>query len=122
MEDPGHLLSQRRKRGRKPNKVQIQECFFPDCAKKYHPDIISLKNHLITKHLKKKIENHISKYSKNNNETRDSRVCPFKQCGFYAYFRGGAVKHYALAHNGLFKFLKEVSEEKGLYEDFKKLV
>ena len=87
MEDPGHLLSQRRKRGRKPNQVQIQECFFPDCAKKYHPDIISLKNHLIIKHLKKKIENHISKYSKNNNETRDSRECPFKQCGFYAYFR-----------------------------------
>ena len=38
------------------------------------------------------------------------------------YFRGGAVRHVALAHNGLYKFLAEMSEEMGLYDDFKNLV
>ena len=40
------------------------------------------------------------------------------------HFRGGLVKHFALAHDGLHKFLAEVSKEKGqeVYEPFRKLV
>ena len=40
------------------------------------------------------------------------------------HFRGGLVKHFALAHDSSFKFLAEVSKEKGqeVYEPFRKLV
>ena len=42
---------------------------------------------------------------------------------YYSFhFRGGAVKHFALAHNGLQKFLAEMSEERGLSTHFKNLV
>lgn len=80
------IISHHKRRGRRPGEIKIFECFFPNCTKKYHPDIIFFKNHLITKHLKEKIENHIFKYSKDR-EIQDPRECPFQPCGFYASFK-----------------------------------
>ena len=80
------IISYHQRRGRKPRALQIHECFFPGCTKKYHPNIIFFKNHLITSHLREKIENHITEYSKVY-KNRDPRECPFQPCGFYASFK-----------------------------------
>ena len=74
------------RRGRKPKKIQIFECFFPGCKKKYHPNIIFYRNHLITNHLRDTLEKHILK-EQTKYSIEDQRECPFQPCGFYASFK-----------------------------------
>ena len=72
------------KTAKKP-RVQIYECIFPICSKRFHQNLSSFKMHFVNLHVKKEIEKCIIHYQQEQQLT-DQRLCPLEPCGYYAPF------------------------------------